>query len=104
MLITFLLPDRTVDDIPTKLFIGRLPNGTTAEDLKDCFSEYGPFKDVYVPNNFRNFGFITFQSQHIANEVLKETHLIGGKWFGEGPILEYIGLTRATTYGKTKEI
>jgi len=70
--------DRTVDDIPTKLFIGRLPNGTTADDLKECFSEYGPFKDVYVPSNFRNFGFITFQSQHIANEVLKETHLIGG--------------------------
>jgi len=66
------------DDTPTKLFIGRLPRGTTTEDLRDCFSDFGPLKDVYVPNNFRGFGFVTFASQSIAGEVMGKTHILKG--------------------------
>ena len=65
-------------DFPTKLFIGRLPDGTSADDLRECFSEYAPFVDVYVPQNFRNFGFITFASQTVAQEVLGSEHTIDG--------------------------
>jgi len=68
------------DNMPTKLFIGRLPDGTTADDLKECFSDYAPFTDVYVPKNFRNFGFITFSSGTVANEVLENTHHINGSY------------------------
>jgi len=65
------------DNIPTKLFVGRLPNGTTTEELREHFEEYGPLKDVYIPKNFRGFGFVTFGSQASANtamaDVLKKT-------------------------------
>ena len=64
------------EDNPTKLFMGRLPRGTTVEDLRECFSEYGVLKDVYIPTNFRGFGFVTFASQAAANEVLNSTHVI----------------------------
>jgi len=68
------------DNIPTKLFIGRLPSGTTVEDLKDCFSEYGPLKDVYIPKNFRGFGFVTFGSQAAAQLVLSSSHQVNGSY------------------------
>ena len=64
------------DDTPTKLFIGRLSKGTTIDDLKECFSEYGPLKDVYIPTTFRGFGFVTFGSQAAAREVLNSSHVI----------------------------
>jgi len=66
------------DSDPTKLFIGRLPQGTTEDDLRECFSEYAPLQDVYVPKNFRGFGFVTFGSQSEAQEVLNSTHIIKG--------------------------
>jgi len=66
------------DGIPTKLFIGRLPRGATTEDLKDCFSHYGPLKDVYIPSNFRGFGFVTFPSQSAAYAALNTSHVIKG--------------------------
>jgi len=66
------------DNTPTKLFIGRLPKGTTVEDLLDHFSEYGPLKDVYIPNNFRGFGFVTFASQTLAQSAMSTTHVLKG--------------------------
>ena len=62
------------EDIPTKLFVGRLPSGTTTQQLCDHFEEYGPLKDVYVPNNFRGFGFVTFSSRTQANAAMGVTH------------------------------
>jgi len=66
------------DGVPTKLFIGRLPQGTTTEDLIETFSEYGPLKDVYIPNNFRGFGFVTFPSQYAANAATSTCHILKG--------------------------
>jgi len=66
------------DGVPTKLFIGRLPRGATIEDLRETFSEYGPLKDVYIPNNFRGFGFVTFPSQYAANAALSSSHILKG--------------------------
>jgi len=66
------------DGMPTKLFIGRLPKGATTEDLRDCFSEYGPLKDVYIPSNFRGFGFVTFPSQASAHAAMNATHILKG--------------------------
>ena len=39
------------DNIETKLFIGRLPIGTTSGELTEVFKKYGPLKDVYIPQN-----------------------------------------------------
>jgi len=66
------------DGVPTKLFIGRLPRGATTNDLRDTFFEYGPLKDVYIPNNFRGFGFVTFPSQYAADAAMNTTHSLKG--------------------------
>jgi len=68
------------DDIPTKLFVGRLPSGTTAEQLREHFEEYGPLKDVYIPKNFRGFGFVTFGSKTSANSAMGVTHQLNGAY------------------------
>ena len=62
------------DEVPTKLFIGRLPTGTTTQQLSDHFEEYGPLKDVYIPKNFRGFGFVTFSSKTQAHAAMSVTH------------------------------
>lgn len=64
------------DEKPLKLFIGRLKPGTTTEDLREHFSKYGGLKDVYIPNDFRGFGFVTFESQEVAREVMNDVHII----------------------------
>jgi len=68
------------DNNPTKLFVGRLPSGTTTEQLREHFQEYGPLKDVYIPKNFRGFGFVTFGSRSAANQALGETHQLNGSY------------------------
>ena len=37
------------DNIPTKLFVGRMPMKTTIEDLQQVFVKYGPLRDIYIP-------------------------------------------------------
>jgi len=68
------------DNIHTKLFIGRLPSGTTTEDLKELFEDYGPLKDVYIPQNFKGFGFVTFGSQQAAQIVMNSTFQLRGNF------------------------
>lgn len=63
---------------PQKLFVGRLKEGTTTDHLLNHFSKYGELKDVYIPKNFRGFGFVTMESVEAANQVMQETHLIEG--------------------------
>lgn len=71
-------------NIPTKLFVGRLPQGTTAEDVKEYFSRFGVLKDVYLPNPFRGYGFVMFANQHVANKVISETHVLNGTYLNVG--------------------
>ena len=44
-----------------KIFVARLSEIITAEDLKEHFEKFGPVTDVYIPKPFRSFAFITFQ-------------------------------------------
>jgi len=67
------LPKRK-DEMPLKLFVGRLPDGTTKENLTEYFESYGDLTDVYIPNPFRGFGFVTFASSEVARHVLNITH------------------------------
>jgi len=62
-------------DTPTKLFVGRLPKETTADELTSYFSEYGTLTDVFIPKEFRGFGFITFGSVDAARQCLAATHV-----------------------------
>ena len=57
-----------------KLFVGRLPDGTSKEAIIEYFTKYGELTDVYIPNPFRGFGFVTFASSEVAKKVLHMSH------------------------------
>lgn len=64
---------------PMKLFVGRVPNGATKEDLSEYFSQFGELKDVYIPTPFKNYGFVTFTSSEVGNDVLSQSHSLMGQ-------------------------
>merc|ERR1712168_1007549 len=68
------------DNIPTKLFIGRLPSGTTSGELTEVFKKYGPLKDVYIPQYAKGFGFVTFPSVVKAFKAMSDTHMCKGQY------------------------
>lgn len=57
---------------PMKMFIGRVPAGTTVDELREYFTSYGDLTDVYIPTPFRNFAFITFASDEDAKLCMRE--------------------------------
>jgi len=71
-------------ELPTKLFIGRLPSSVTEADLCKYFSNYGVVKDIHIPAPFKGFGFISFERKDIANQVLNETHVVNGAFLNVG--------------------
>ena len=63
-----------------KVFVGGLPHGTQDMDVVNFFSRYGnvkEFKMMYDESKQRprGFGFITFESEESANQVLKEHYI-----------------------------
>jgi len=66
-------------DTPTKLFVGSLPQDTTEEEVKTYFSEFGDLVDIFCPNPFRGFAFITFSDESDARKVLEGQHKLKGR-------------------------
>jgi len=67
------------DEVPMKLFVGRLPKDITKEEVNDYFDEFGDMTDVFVPfKPFRGFAFITYADQEDAMRVLSMTHHLKG--------------------------
>ena len=63
-----------------KVFVGGLPHGVTDDEIKQFFSRYGfvkEFKMMYDENKQRprGFGFITFEQEESANQVLQEHYI-----------------------------
>ena len=67
-----------------KMFIGRVPHGTTVEDLNRHFSQYGQLTDTYIPTPFRNYAFITFASSEDAKNCMVDTHMLNVSVVGRG--------------------
>jgi len=63
---------------PMKLFVGRLPNGTTTDDLEKHFSQFGELRDTFIPQPFRNFAFLTFASTDDGRACLRKDHEMNG--------------------------
>ncbi|KAG8641232.1 RNA-binding protein Musashi homolog 1 isoform X2 [Manihot esculenta] len=66
-----------------KIFVGRLPQEATAEDLHQYFGRFGRILDVYVPKDpkrtgHRGFGFVTFAEDGVADRVSRRSHEICG--------------------------
>ncbi|CAF4094149.1 unnamed protein product [Rotaria socialis] len=89
-----------------KIFVARLPDSITPDDLRQYFSKYGPIKDVYVPKPARSFAFVTFHDSNIVR-TLFGTHMIHGCSVTVGPAepknkLPAIGDYPTSTYKRAK--
>jgi len=61
-----------------KIFVGRLTESITKEDLETHFSEFGSVTDVYIPQPFRRFAFVAFTDVQVAQSLLGKEHNIKG--------------------------
>ncbi|XP_054159788.1 TAR DNA-binding protein 43-like [Oppia nitens] len=61
-----------------KIFVGRLTEDITVDELRDYFSKYGEICDVFIPKPFRAFAFVTFYDSEIAQTLCGEDHIIKG--------------------------
>jgi len=63
-----------------RIFVGRVTENITKEDLESYFAKYGEIADVFVPNPFRMFAFVTFVDAESARNLIElgEDHLING--------------------------
>jgi len=64
--------------MPTKLFVGNLPEDCTKESLQDLFGSYGGIDEVAI---IKNFAFIHFTSEDDAKKAMKDLH--GTKFAGK---------------------
>uniref|UniRef100_F1L1W8 TAR DNA-binding protein 43 n=2 Tax=Ascaris TaxID=6251 RepID=F1L1W8_ASCSU len=63
----------------TRVFLGRVPESMTADDLRSFFNEeaakYDPeatVTDVYIPRPFRSFAFINISSADVATRIISK--------------------------------
>jgi len=61
-----------------KIFVARLSETITPEDLKEHFEKFGPVTDVYIPKPFRSFAFVTFQEAKVAQSLFGKDHVVKG--------------------------
>lgn len=63
-----------------RIFVGRVTENITKEDLETYFVKYGEITDVFVPKPFRMFAFVTFAEAESAAALIElgEDHLING--------------------------
>ncbi|XP_071702563.1 uncharacterized protein [Rutidosis leptorrhynchoides] len=67
-----------------KIFVGRLPQEASVDDLHTYFGRFGRILDVYVPKDpkrsgHRGFGFVTFAEDGVADRVSLRSHEICGQ-------------------------
>ncbi|XP_072394010.1 TAR DNA-binding protein 43-like [Diabrotica undecimpunctata] len=64
--------------LPRRVYVGRLTEDITAEDVRQYFKKFGEVTDVYMPKHFRAFCFVTFLDPEIAQALCGEDHIIKG--------------------------
>uniref|UniRef100_A0A182JIN3 TAR DNA-binding protein 43 n=1 Tax=Anopheles atroparvus TaxID=41427 RepID=A0A182JIN3_ANOAO len=70
--------DQMQHQMSSKIFVGRVTEDITSDDIREYFSNYGVVTDVFIPKPFRAFAFVTFIDQHVAPSLCGEDHLIKG--------------------------
>merc|ERR1719322_1709055 len=66
------------DKSSCKIFVGRVTENLSKEDLKDHFETFGQVTDVYIPTPFRQFAFVQFSESRVAQSLLGKEHIIKG--------------------------
>lgn len=67
-----------VQQVNSKVFIGRCTEDITMDDLRDYFSKFGEVTDVFIPKPFRAFAFVTFLDPDVAQSLCGEDHIVKG--------------------------
>lgn len=67
-----------------KIFVGRLPQEASSNDLRQYFGKFGKILDVYIPKDpkrsgHRGFGFVTFVEDGVADRVARRSHEMFGQ-------------------------
>ncbi|KAK2357109.1 hypothetical protein P8452_71621 [Trifolium repens] len=67
----------------TRIFVARIAPSVTEETFRSHFEKYGEITDLYMPKDrgsktHRGIGFITFASADSVENLMKETHELGG--------------------------
>jgi len=57
----FVVQETAGGMISSKIFVGRITEANTKEELKKYFEQFGDVDDVYIPTPFRAFAFVTFR-------------------------------------------
>jgi len=70
--------DQNKDKTVHKIFVGRITENLTKEDIKDHFETFGLVTDVYIPTPFRHFCFVQFADLKVAQSLLGKEHMIKG--------------------------
>merc|ERR1719447_692244 len=70
--------DSNKDKAVHKIFVGRITENLTKEDIKDHFEPFGTVTDVYIPVPFRHFCFVQFSEFKVAQSLLGKEHSIKG--------------------------
>jgi RNA recognition motif-containing protein len=70
-----------------KIYVGNLPFKTVEQELVEIFQQFGEIKEIALirdrfSNDFKGFGFITFDTQTAAESALA----MDGKDFGGRPM------------------
>ncbi|XP_065215918.1 TAR DNA-binding protein 43-like [Planococcus citri] len=77
--VTVRIPISQEGSVPSsKIFVGRVTEDITAEDLLQYFSKFGEVIDIFIPKPFRAFAFVTFLDVQVAQSLLGEDHIIKG--------------------------
>jgi len=67
----------------SRIFVARIPPSVTEADFRSYFEQYGEMTDLYMPKDpstkgHRGIGFITFASSESVDNLIDETHELGG--------------------------
>ncbi|GAU26025.1 hypothetical protein TSUD_224860 [Trifolium subterraneum] len=67
----------------TRIFVARIPQEVTEETFRSHFEKYGDITDLYMPKDqgskmHRGIGFITFANAESVENLMSETHELGG--------------------------
>lgn len=70
--------DYKTSEFNRKIFVGRLTEDISPDDLREYFTKFGEISDVFIPKPFRAFAFVTFYDAEIAQSLCGEDHIVKG--------------------------